>query len=420
MNETIAIAEDTIDIENPQKLYGSVSLAMGTMVFLLGLMILIIAVNSKSIDISNSIIIILSIITIILGFSKIISGSFASKKLWVPLHAPMDFNDLDSLYNSLKSGEINVYKINRSISTEIFRLFGSRNVYYLRGKPNIILKKIGNRIIKYFYSIVIIIIISQIFTNVTTIFYIFLIVILILCIIINMIIGLSLIPKNMPSAFRVHKSEDIQGGHPKKIYRILIDGLKNFHYDYPKRFVGNEPDAINEGVTDTGITQGDAFIETQPTQVENDFLLSAKNSMISGYIIWFLGFFFMLFQNKISFIYLNDIALPITGILMVIMGNSLIKDSQNIYNLFYFKSKIIYSELKGEYYQSDVGVGKSIKDSLQSERRGVLSDIRIEHYIATVYSVSHTLDSNRDMISFEKNAKFMYPLLKTWYTIPQV
>ena len=37
MNETIAIAEDTIEVDNPQKLYGKVSVIIGTLVILIGL-----------------------------------------------------------------------------------------------------------------------------------------------------------------------------------------------------------------------------------------------------------------------------------------------------------------------------------------------------------------------------------------------
>jgi len=102
---------------------------------------------------------------------------------------------------------------------------------------------------------------------------------------------------------------------------------------------------------------------------------------------------------------LGDFALPITGILMVVIGNGLIKDSHMLFNQFHFKSNVILTEIKGEFYQSDVGVGKGMKDSLQSERRGVLSDIRFEHYIATVSSVCHTLENNRNYVSFEKNTR---------------
>lgn len=401
MNETIAIAEDTIEVDNPQKLYGKVSVIIGTLVILIGLVVLVININRE-----NSILtIVLSLITIALGFSKLLSGGFALKKLWVPLHAPKGFIDTNLLINSIKAGEIDTYNVDKSLSTEILRLFGSKNVYYMHGDAKNIARDAGNRVVKYsVFIIFLIVLLAMKIPDISTSFYIFTIIVLLSGIVVNFIFSFGLIPKQMPSAFRVHKTEDIQGGHPKKAFRILIDGLKYLKYDYPKRFDGTEPDSISEGVENTGITNGFALIETQPVPIENKNIPSAQLALYAGYVFWFLGFLFLLTKGTISSIYLGDFALPITGILMVVTGNSLIKDSHVLFNQFYFKSNVISTEIKGEFYQSDVGVGKGIKDSLQSERRGVLSDIRFNHYIATVFSVCHTLENDRNFISFEKNA----------------
>lgn len=402
MNETIAIAEDTIEVDNPQKLYGKVSVIIGTLVILIGLVVFAINVNRE-----NSILtIVLSLITIVLGFSKLVSGGFALKKLWVPLHAPKGFIDTNLLINSIKTGEIDIYKVDKSLSSELLRLFGSKNVYYMRGDVKNIARDVGNRVVKYsVFIIFLIVLISLKIPGISISFYIFTIIVLISGIVANFIFSFGLIPKQVPSAFRVHKTEDIQGGHPKKAFRILIDGLKYLNYDYPKRFDGTEPDSISEGVQNTGITNGFALIETQPVSTENENIPSAQLALYAGYALWILGFVFMLTKSTLSSIYLGDFALPITGILMVVIGNGLIKDSHMLFNQFHFKSNVILTEIKGEFYQSDVGVGKGMKDSLQSERRGVLSDIRFEHYIATVSSVCHTLENNRNYVSFEKNTR---------------
>jgi len=399
LNETIAVAEDTIEIDNPQILYGKVSVGIGILVVLIGLIVFVLSLNDE-----NYILTILSLITIVLGFSKLVSGGFALKKLWVPLHAPKDYIDTNMLVNSIKTGEIDIYNVDKSLSTQILRLLGSKNIYYMRGNVKNIAAKASDRAVKYSLLIILLIVLLSIkIADISTSFYIFTIVILLSGIILNFIFSLGLIPTKTPSAFRVHKTEDIQGGHPKKGFRILIDGLKHLKYDYPKRFNGTEPDSTIEGVENTGITKGNALVETQPLPIENENIPSAQIAMYAGYALWVFGLLFMLTTSPLSSIYLGDFALPITGILMVIMGDSLIKDSHVLINQFYFKSNVISTEIKGEFYQSDVGVGKGIKDSLQSERRGVLSDIRFDHYIATVISVCHTLENNREFISFEKN-----------------
>ncbi|MDW7775624.1 MAG: hypothetical protein SCH39_04700 [Methanosarcinales archaeon] len=400
MNETIAVAEDTIEIDNPQILYGKLSVGIGITVILIGLIVFVLSLNDE-----DYILLFLSLITIVLGFSKLVSGGFALKKLWVPLHAPKEYIDTNMLINSVKAGEIDIYKVNRSLSTELLRLFGSKNIYYMRGDVKNIAGKASDRSVKYSLLIILLIILLSIeIVDISTSFYIFTIIVLLSGIIANFIFSLGLIPKKTPSAYRAHKTEDIQGGHPKKAFRILIDGLKHLKYDYPKRFIGNEPDSTIEGVQNTGITNGFALIETQPLPIENQNIPSAQIALYAGYALWVLGILFMLTKSTLSSIYLGDFVFPITGILMVFMGDSLIKDSHVLFNQFYFKSNVISTEIKGEFYQSAVGVGKGIQDSLQSERKGVLSDIRFNHYIATVISVCHTLENNRNFISFEKNA----------------
>lgn len=401
VNETIAVAEDTIEIDNPQILYGKVSAGIGILVVLIGLIVFALSLNDE-----DYILTILSLIIIILGFSKLISGGFALKKLWVPLHAPKDFINAKMLINSIKTGEIDIYKVDKSLPTQILRLLGSENVYYMQGDVKNIARKASDRIVKYsFFIILLIVLLSIKIADISTSFYIFTIIILLSGIILNSIFSLGLIPKITPSAFRVHKTEDIQGGHPKKAFRILIDGLKHLNYEYPKRFNGTEPKSTIEGVQNTGITEGDALIETQPLSIENGNIPSAQIALYAGYALWVLGLLFLLTKSTLSSIYLGDFTLPITGILMVVMGDGLIKDSHVLFNQFYFESNVIFTEIKGEFYQSDVGVGKGIKDSLQSERKGVLSDIRFEHYIATVISVCHTLENGRNIVSFEKNAQ---------------
>ena len=355
------------------------------MVSLIGIIILVSAIN----DFENSILILfLSIITIVLGFSKVVSGGFALKKLWIPYHAPNEFTDSKLLINAIKTGKIGLYKIDKSFSIELLKLFGSKNVYFMRGYVKNIAQASIIRAFNYSILIVFLIILYTLqIVNISFTFYAFAIFIMLSGTIVNFFFSLRLIPKEMPSAFRIHKTNDIQGGHPKKVYRVLIDGLKALKYDYPKRFIGNEPNVTNEGVENTGTTKGFTLIENQPIPIENKNISSANLALFAGYTLWFFGFLFMLVENKFSSINLGDFALPITGILMVGMGNSLIKDSHVLFNQFYFKSNVILTELNGEYYQSDVGVGKGVSDSLQSERRGVLSDIRLEHYIASILSV---------------------------------
>jgi len=68
-----------------------------------------------------------------------------------------------------------------------------------------------------------------------------------------------------------------------------------------------------------------------------------------------------------------------------------------------FKSKIILSDIKGEFYKSDLGVGTGMHDSLSSQRIGVISDNRLGHYAADVLAECHTLKGNREIIAINNS-----------------
>ena len=227
------------------------------------------------------------------------------------------------------------------------------------------------------------------------------IILLLIASVLGIVLTVIIIPKQVPTAKRVYAPQDISGGHPQKVYRSLEDGARELKYDFPYRFLGNVPSLANSGVQNTGTCQGFTFMETQPETVETRYKKAAVFSLVCGGFFIVLGFLLSVTMN--SMIYTWAMPIPITGAIVVGIGYDFLGKSTKLFNLMRFKSRIILSDIKGEYYRSDLGVGKGIHDSLSSQRTAVISDNRLSHYAADVLSECHTLNGMREIIAINNS-----------------
>jgi hypothetical protein len=95
--------------------------------------------------------------------------------------------------------------------------------------------------------------------------------------------------------------------------------------------------------------------------------------------------------------------LPIAGAIVVGIGYNFLGKSTILFNLMRFKSKIILSDIMGEYYRSDLRVGKGIHDSLSSQRTAVISDNRLSHFSADVLSECYTLKGDKEIVAINNS-----------------
>jgi hypothetical protein len=192
---------------------------------------------------------------------------------------------------------------------------------------------------------------------------------------------------------------DIHGGHPQKLYRSLEDGAGEINYDYLHRFLA--PTLVSTGVQNTGTTQGYTLIESHPEMVGSKYQKAANFSLVFGLFFIVSGFFLSVTMNQI--IYTMEMNMPIAGVILIGIGYDFFDKSKKLSDIVRFKSKIILSDLKGEYYKSDLGVGTGVDDSLSSQRVSVISDNRLSHYSAEVLSECYKFEGYRELIAINNS-----------------
>ena len=412
MSENFVVSEATIDIPNPLKLYGVGGVIIGATLSLMGLDVLfgkgyLSYLNFQGISYFNNFIIgILSMLCLSIG---IIQLSFGLKSLFswlVPAHAPKNYSDINTIFATLRSSDLDTYKKPETFSLKVLRAFFSDKVFYLTSVP----RDIAHGCIKFLLGTSIFSAFLIFFWDVLPLGYIFtrsLIVLMIIASILGIILTILIIPRSLPTARRTHEAQDIHGGHPKKLYRSSQDGAREIGYDYPYRFKGSEPSMDNVGVQDTGTVEGYAFVESQPYPTKHQYNVAAIFSLLCGAIFYILGFKWLVYLDPVIYPTLDGMILPIpiTGFIVIGIGSSFLGRASKLFNLLRFESKAILTDIEGEFYKSDLGVGTSMQDSLRSQRLAVISDSRLNHYAADVLSECYTLKGEREIVAINDSSK---------------
>lgn len=403
MSEELILSENTINIPNPRKIQGRGEVIVGISLTLIGLKVLFIwnyagNLNFQSIRNPGFMEALLAGICLLVGLTHVITG-LKSIFVWViPAHAPRNFWDLDLLFATLRTGDINTYKKPDTLSFKVLHGIFSDRVLYFTSLPRDI--ALGN--ISFIMQTIIFSALLMFFWKYVSLFVTMgFIILLLISSVLGIVLTLMIVPKRVPTAKRVYTPQDISGGHPQKVYRSLEDGARELKYDFPFRFMGSVPSLANSGVQNTGTCQGFTIMETQPETVETRYQLAAMFSLVCGGFFIVLGFFLSVTMNPM--IYTRLMPLPITGAIVVGIGYNFLGKSTKLFNLMRFKSRIILSDIKGEYYRSDLGVGKGIHDSLSSQRTAVISDNRLSHYAADVMSECYTLNEMREIIAINNS-----------------
>jgi len=403
MSEEFILSENTINIPNPRKIQGRGEVIIGISLILISSMVLFIwnyakYLNIQSIRNTGFLEALLASICLIVGLAHVIIG-LKNMFVWViPAHAPRNFGDLDILFATLRTSDIHTYQKPDTLSFKILHGVFSDKVLYFTSLPReIAMGNISFIMQSVIFSSLLLFFWKYVSLFVTMGFITLLLISSVLCIVLTAMI----VPKQVPSAKRLYAPQDISGGHPQKVYRSLEDGARELKYDFPYRFLGSVPSLENSGVHNTGTSQGITLMETQPEPVETRYKKAAIFSLLGGGFYIVLGFFLSVTMN--SMIYTRAMPLPIAGAIVVGIGYNFLGKSTILFNLMGFKSKIILSDIMGEYYRSDLGVGRGIHDSLSSQRTAVISDNRLSHYAADVLSECHTLNGDREIIAINNS-----------------
>lgn len=411
MSENFVISETTVDIPNQSKLYNMGKIIIGSILSLMGLDVLFIKdyinyLNFQSIDIFNNFYMaIVGMICLIMGIIQMYFG-LKNMFLWlIPAHTPKDYSDITAIFDTLKSSDL-VYKKFDLLSLNVLKSFFSDKVLYITSVPI----NIADDCIKFLFKTIIFSAFLIFFWDVLSLNYIFthsLIVLIIIASILGIALIILLIPKSIPTTKRTHKVQDIQGGHPNKLYRALQDGAMEIGYDYPYRFKSSEPSMDNVGVQDTGTMKGYTFIESKPYPTKHQYNVAATFSLLCGAIFYIWGFKWLLYLSPAIYPIIYEMIFPIiiTGFIAISVGSSFLGMADKLFNLYRFESKIILTDIKGEFYKSDLSVGDSIQDSFKSQRLSIISDNRLNYYAAEVLSECYTLDGKREIVTINISSK---------------
>lgn len=404
MSEEFIVSENTINIPNPRKILGQGEVIIGVILTLIGLTVLFIwnyasYLNVQSVTNPGFLEALLAGISLIVGIVHVITG-LKNMYVWViPAHAPINFGDLNTLFTTLRTSDIhNTYKKPDTLNFKILRGVFSDKAFYFTSLP----RDISQSNISFLLQSVIFSAILLFFWNYLSVFFTMpFILLLLISSVLGIVLTTMIVPKHVPTAKRVFEPQDIHGGHPQKVYRSLQDGAREIKYDFPYRFLGSEPSLANTGIQNTGTSQGYTLMETQPEIVDTQYQKAAIFSLVCGGFFIVLGFFLSVTMNPL--VYTREMPLPIAGAIVGVIGYNFLGKSSKLFNLMRFKSKIILTDIKGEYYKSDLGVGTAMHDSLSSQRVAVISDNRLSHYAADVLSECHTLKGEREIIAINNS-----------------
>lgn len=284
MSEEFILSENTINILNPRKIQGRGEVIIGIFLILISLMVLFIwnyarYLNFQSISNPGFLEALLAGICLIVGIVHVILG-LKNMFVWViPAHAPRNFGNLDILFATLRTSDIHTYQKPDTLSFKILHGAFSEKVFYFTSLPReIALGNISSIMQSIIFSALLLFFWRYVSLFVTMGFIILLLISSVLCIVLTAMI----VPKQVPTAKRVYTPQDINGGHPQKVYRSLEDGAIELKFDFPYRFLGSVPSLTNSGVQNTGTSHGYTLMETQPETVETRYQKAAIFSLVCG------------------------------------------------------------------------------------------------------------------------------------------
>jgi hypothetical protein len=379
------MSENKIDIPNLKKIHGMGKILIGIILILISIIIFEKNYVSTYVNLPqnisfdqgfletllSAISLIVGIFYVIIGILKIISAE--------PVDKPKDFNYKNLIYILRPSKTGKTGKINHSYSYDI----AIKNIFFA------MILVLTSGILAFFLEYL-----NTLNIFVTKTFIILLLIPFGIC-----LIFMKMLIPPIPTEKKINYTpQDFIDGHPHKVYRILGDGLKEIMYE---RKCGNEPSLQNIGVNNTGITKGCMLMESQPEAIGGKHQNAAIFLFVCGGFYVVLGFFLLETMNQM--IYIKVLPFPIAGAIVAFIGNYFIGKSNDLCDIVQFKSKIIFSDLKGEYYRSDLGVGTDIRDSLSSQRLSVISDFRLYHYPAEVTSECHSLREERKIVAINNS-----------------
>jgi len=240
----------------------------------------------------------------------------------------------------------------------------------------------------------------------------------------------ALFPKHQPRAevIRLHK-QILGGGDPTLIPHNLEQRLRLIQprNDTPNRVCRLGFEMQPGGVGDTGKFTGKLIVENQPAPYPAEKHWAVQALLAVAFVTLLTGLFLTttlpdylqdLSPQRMStyIVALRWVARRVLGVILVAMALNLFRHVREYLETYRFKSLVSVLSVDGNYGRSQISVGKSIHDSIESQNVIIRSDSACNVFLAVVLSESMGLTGNRQIVSMIANdeARNLQKLIGEW------
>lgn len=229
----------------------------------------------------------------------------------------------------------------------------------------------------------------------------------------------GLVPRMEPVTTSLEANDYYRGfGHPIQLLTRLRDAAKPLAWQqFPNRYedVPLTTDTT-VGVADTATFQCALLVEQQPRPVPSEKTTVGYLLLASGWFLRLAAFYAALFLllpapvrdfaagSKTDPFLWAPLFVTVTGIAAVIAlraGGRFVRQATCLFESVAFRSEAIFVHFIGDLTRSDVRVGKSIADSIESANVAVRSDFTARLYAAELSSEAADLTAERELLALQ-------------------
>ena len=224
---------------------------------------------------------------------------------------------------------------------------------------------------------------------------------------VELVVGFMMVPRGQPSTTAQESTEHYRGfGHPSQIFARLPDLAIPLRWEGFLNRVYKGADQISSPVVgDVGNFSGFLIIERQPKAEE-------QAGPLSGYILLAVGWAFYTIGAAIQLFAVipgamdGMVTIPLAGLFFLGLmissnGSRFVRRTRSLFEIVRFRSQAILIELEGNLFRSDIRVGKSMVDSIETSNVAVRSDFTARFWTAELVSEAGRLDLPRELLALE-------------------
>lgn len=357
--------------------------------------------------------IILCLVVLIRGLKFIIHGLTEMIAPWRPSNIPAGYQNYDGVYKAFRQRSINCYS---QTTGRLRTIFGPNTMFLTPVQREVVssnAEAIGGHATGIFFSAILLT--GSIVAGKNLGFppdisiYIFAIILYIFLSITDYVLSLIIIPRYQPNTVASETTEFFRGfGHPQQLISRLNDSAiplrwNNFH----NRVNTSWNEGSSASVNDVGQFTGSIFIEQQPQPISDNSSKSGYLMLVIGWLLGIFGYIPLLFVIPMDAFtdvgkLLYTVGILLIGFAAISNGNRMIGKARSMLESTRFRAPAILMDFGGNLAKSEIKLGTSMVDSIQSHNVSVRSDFTVRFWAAEVISESEKLDAPREILALNQ------------------